>query len=179
MTMGESESGPRIVTRMVDEQACERLIGQHIHPVMARIYAARGIDSNDDLDTSLGSLLPTDTLQRCGEAAELLADAIIDKQPMLIVADYDADGATACALGLSVLRQLGAEITYLVPNRFEHGYGLTPEIVDIAASWSPQLIITVVFFLWPAGQALKQSVMLEDAYRPAVSRSSPARRTGN
>jgi single-stranded-DNA-specific exonuclease len=143
LTMAGSDSGPTIVTRTVDEQARARLIGQHIHPVMATIYAARGIDSNEDLDTSLGSLLPTDTLQRCGEAAELLADAIIDKQRMLIVADYDADGATACALGLSVLRQLGAEITYLVPNRFEHGYGLTPEIVDIAASRSPQLIITV------------------------------------
>ncbi|UCH50260.1 MAG: single-stranded-DNA-specific exonuclease RecJ [Betaproteobacteria bacterium] len=132
-----------MVTREVDEQACARLIGQHVHPVLARIYAARGIDSNDDLDTSLGSLLPTDTLRNCSEAAALLADAIIDKQRVLIVADYDADGATACALGLSVLRQLGAEVAYLVPNRFEHGYGLTPEIVDIAASQSPQLIITV------------------------------------
>ena len=143
MNASGSDTGPVIVTRNVDEQAYARLVDQRIHPVMARIYAARGIGNNDDLDTSLGSLLPTDTLHRCGEAAGLLADAIIARHRILIVADYDADGATACALGLNVLRQLGAQVDYLVPNRFEHGYGLTPEIVDMAATRSPRLIITV------------------------------------
>ncbi len=143
MTRSGPTSAPLIVTRPVDEEARARLIGQQIHPVMARIYAARGISSHGDLDTSLRSLLPTETLLNSRAAAALLADAIVEKQRMLIVADYDADGATACVLGVSVLRQLGGQITYLVPNRFEHGYGLTPEIVDIAAAQSPQLIITV------------------------------------
>lgn len=143
MTPPAANSTPRIVTRAVDEPARLRLIAQHIHPVMAKVYAARGINDDDDLDIGFESLLPIESLQNCREAAALLADAIADKQRILIVADYDADGATACVLGVSVLRQLGAQVTYMVPNRFEHGYGLTPEIVDIAASHSPQWIITV------------------------------------
>ncbi len=137
------DTSPAIVERHVDEEARSKLIGQGVHPLMARLYAARGVVSSDDLDTALGSLLPTHMLQGCHAAGELLADAIVDKRRMLIVADYDADGATACALGVGVLQQLGAEIGYLVPNRFEHGYGLTPEIVELAARQSPQLIITV------------------------------------
>ncbi len=143
MTTLAGGAEPTIVTRSIDEQARARLIRQHLHPVMARIYAARGIDSDDDLDTSLGSLLPTASLQGCSQAASLLAEAIVERQRILIVADYDADGATACALGVGVLRQLGADVRYLVPNRFEHGYGLTPEIVEIAARQEPRLIITV------------------------------------
>lgn len=140
MTAMES---PAIVTRTYDEQAYARLISQRIHPIMARVFAARGIDSGERLDTSLNSLLPVDKLRDCRRAARLLADAIINEERVLIVADYDADGATACALGVCVLRRLGAQVNYLVPNRFEHGYGLTPEIVEIAARQSPQLIITV------------------------------------
>jgi len=134
---------PVIVAREYDETACARLISQQVHPVMARIYAARGISDGDDLDTRLASLLPVDSLRNCEQAAKRLADAIVNKQRLLIVADYDADGATACALGVSVLRHLGGDVGYLVPNRFEHGYGLTPEIVDLAARQMPQLIITV------------------------------------
>ena len=134
---------PDIITREYDQSAYARLIAHQVHPVMARIYAARGICDDDDLDTTLGSLLPADTLKYCGEAATRLADAIIARQRLLIVADYDADGATACALGVSVLRKLGADIDYLVPNRFEHGYGLTSEIVELAAVRRPHLIITV------------------------------------
>ena len=134
---------PAIITRDYDEAAYARLTAQHMHPVMARIYAARGISNDDELDTALASLLPAGTLKNCGQAAVRLADAIIGRQRLLIVADYDADGATACALGVSVLRELGADIAFLVPNRFEHGYGLTPEIVDLAANRKPQLIITV------------------------------------
>ena len=89
------------------------------------------------------ALLPFNDLTSCADAARLLSDAIAKKERLLIVADYDADGATACALGISVLRQLGADIGYLVPNRFEHGYGLTPEIVDLAAAQSARWIITV------------------------------------
>ena len=73
----------------------------------------------------------------------LLADAIAAGRKLLIVADYDADGATACAVGVRALRQFGAQVEYLVPNRFELGYGLTPELVDIAAGRKPDLLITV------------------------------------
>ena len=141
--MSETAATPEIVTRGYDETACARLIAHHVHPVMARIFAARGISNDNDLDTDLGSLLPTDSLRNCSQAAQRLAEAIICGQRLLIVADYDADGATACALGVSVLRAFGAEIGYLVPNRFEHGYGLTPEIVELAARQKPNLIITV------------------------------------
>ena len=134
---------PDIITRAYDQTAYARLIARHVHPVMARIYAARGICDDDDLDTALGSLLPAHTLKYCDEAATRLAEAIIAGQRLLIVADYDVDGATACALGVSMLRELGADIDYLVPNRFEHGYGLTPEIVELAAARKPRLIITV------------------------------------
>jgi single-stranded-DNA-specific exonuclease len=137
-------AAPAVVARDFDQDAFARLVEQRVHPVMARIYAARGIVSDEDLDTALGSLLPADSLLNCDLAAKRLAQSIAGKQRLLIVADYDADGATACALGVSVLRQLGADIDYLVPNRFEHGYGLTPEIVDLAAAHrKPQLIITV------------------------------------
>lgn len=134
---------PEIVTRDFDQAACARLIAQHVHPVMARIFAARGISNDNDLDTNLGSLLPVVTLRCCTQAARRLAEAIVGRQRLLIVADYDADGATACALGVRVLREFGADIDYLVPNRFEHGYGLTPEIVELAARQKPNLIITV------------------------------------
>ncbi len=136
-------NGATVVTRAVDETARAQLISQNMHPVMARIYAARGIGDISALDTSFATLLPFDKLTACTQAARLLADAIARHERLLIVADYDADGATACALGVSLLRQLGADITYLVPNRFEYGYGLTPEIVDLAAQQSPRWIITV------------------------------------
>lgn len=136
-------NGSTVVNRTVDESARVQLITENVHPVMARIFAARGIENKSNLDTSFAALLPFDDLTACAKAARLLADAIAKNERLLIVADYDADGATACALGISVLRQLGADIGYLVPNRFEHGYGLTPEIVELAAAQSPRWIITV------------------------------------
>ena len=126
-----------VVIRAVDESARTRLIAEDIHPLMARIFAARGIENKSGLDTSFAALLPFKDLSGIAEAARLLADAIAGNERLLIVADYDADGATACALGVSVLRQLGADIGYLVPNRFEHGYGLTPEIVELAVVEQP------------------------------------------
>src|SRR6185436_12269872 len=77
------------------------------------------------------------------DAARLLADAIVARKRLLIIADYDADGATACAVGLRALRGLGAEVDYLVPDRFKLGYGLSPEIVELAAQKKPDLLITV------------------------------------
>jgi single-stranded-DNA-specific exonuclease len=140
---GGGVSSSTVIIRTVDESARTQLIAEDVHPLMARIFASRGIDSKSALDTSFVALLPFTNLSGCAEAARLLADAIANNERLLIVADYDADGATACALGVSVLQQLGADIGYLVPNRFEHGYGLTPEIVELAAAQSPRWIITV------------------------------------
>ncbi len=132
-----------IAARNYSEITATALAATGIHPVLARIYAARGIEDAAQLETALGALLPPDLLDNSGRMASLLADAIIQKKRLLIVADYDADGATACAVGVRGLRRFGAVVDYLVPNRFEHGYGLTPEIVRLAAQKKPDIIITV------------------------------------
>ncbi|MCE9633560.1 MAG: single-stranded-DNA-specific exonuclease RecJ [Methylophilales bacterium] len=120
------------------------VLTQHgLHPVLARIYAARGINSYAQLETSLSTLIAPDQLNNASHMANILADAITQQKRLLIVADYDADGATACAVGMRGLRSLGAVVDYLVPNRFDHGYGLTPEIVRLAAKKRPDFIITV------------------------------------
>jgi single-stranded-DNA-specific exonuclease len=136
-------SEPRIEVRPVQEQAFRALVEGGVPAVLARVFAARGIDRPARLDTALGSLLPFESLRNCEGAAMLLADAIEHRQMLLIVADYDADGATSCALATIVLRALGARVEYLVPNRFEYGYGLTPEIVELAAQRRPDWLITV------------------------------------
>ncbi len=140
---GEKLTQPQVVIRNVPSAAFRTLVTAGIHPVLARVLAARGVTHTSQLDTGLASLLPFDSLGNCVAAARLLADAIASRDKIIIVADYDADGATACALGVSVLRSFGADIGYLVPNRFEFGYGLTPEIVALAASRSPDWLITV------------------------------------
>jgi len=133
----------RILTRPVPTRAVTRLLEAGTHPLLARLYAARGIESRDQLDYSLKSLLPPARLKGAHEAAQILADAIEAGARMLIVADYDCDGATACAVGIRALRAFGADVGYLVPNRFEYGYGLTPAIVELAAKMEPDLLITV------------------------------------
>jgi len=133
----------RLVERAYDERDRRALINAGLHPVLARVYAARRIRSASELEDDVKRLLPPATLARCAEAAALLADAIAAGRKLLIVADYDADGATACAVGVRALRAMGAVVDYLVPNRFELGYGLTPELVDIAAARKPDLLITV------------------------------------
>lgn len=132
-----------ILTRPVPAQAEQTLLAAGLHPVEARIYAARGIADPQELEAEFKHLLPVEGLKGAAEAAVRLADAIAAQQRILIVADYDADGATACALGLRGLSLFGARVEFLVPNRFEYGYGLTPEIVDLAAGKQPQLIVTV------------------------------------
>jgi single-stranded-DNA-specific exonuclease len=117
----------RLVERAYDERDRRALINAGLHPVLARVYAARRIRSASELEDDVQRLLPPASLARCEEAAALLADAIAAKRRLLIVADYDADGATACAVGVRALRAMGAQVDYLVPNRFELGYGLTPE----------------------------------------------------
>jgi single-stranded-DNA-specific exonuclease len=136
----------RIVTRACSPVDAEILVRHGLHPVLARLYAARGVCLPDELETGLARLVPPAAFKGCDEAAALLADAIQEKRRMLVVADYDCDGATACAVAVRGLRMFGGRIDYLVPNRFEYGYGLTPEIVALAAqsaSGKPELLITV------------------------------------
>lgn len=134
----------RISTRSYSFRQSELLRQSGMHPVLARLFAARGIVAPDELHTELQSLLPPSTLTNNQKAAVYLADAIAQKKRMVIVADYDCDGATACAVGLRGLRMLGAEVDFIVPNRFEYGYGLTPEIVELTIrEKAPDVIVTV------------------------------------
>jgi single-stranded-DNA-specific exonuclease len=132
----------RIVRRPLAESGTA--LPHDLHPVLRRVYAARAVESPDELDYSLGNLLPLEQLAGLPAAVELLQTALVERWHILVVGDFDADGATSCALCLRALRQLGAaQVDYLVPNRFEYGYGLTPEIVAVAAARHPDLILTV------------------------------------
>ena len=132
-----------ITQRTYATETARQLGDSGIPALLARIYAARGISNPLQLDTGLNQLLPFTQLKNAPQMAKLLADAISAKRRLLIVADYDADGATACAVGLRGLRALGAQVDFIVPNRFEYGYGLTPEIVRLAAQSQPDIIVTV------------------------------------
>ena len=136
-----------IVDRSVPAAARMALEQSGLHPILARVLAARGVRGPEELSTDLAGLLPPALLKGTDEAAILLADAIEAEAAMLVVADYDCDGATACAVAVRGLRMMGATIDYLVPNRFETGYGLTPEIVALALKHprlgAPDLLITV------------------------------------
>jgi single-stranded-DNA-specific exonuclease len=115
-----------------------------LHPVLRRVYAARTVETEADLDYSLDRLIPPAQLGGLADAVALLETAITGNQRIVVVGDFDADGATSCALCLRALRSMGAaNVHYLVPNRFEYGYGLTPEIVAVAAKLQPDLIVTV------------------------------------
>ena len=115
-----------------------------VHPVLARVLAARNVLSVSELDYALAKLHPAQSLSGLDDALALLEHALAEDKRILIVADFDADGATGCAVGVRGLRLLGARhVDYVVPNRFEFGYGLTPEIVAIAEKRAPDLLITV------------------------------------
>ena len=132
----------RIIQREVSGN--EQMLPADYHPVLRRAYAARGVASARELDRSLGALLPMDLLGGLADAVALLASAVQQQQHILIVGDFDCDGATSCALAVLALRSMGcARVDYLVPNRFDYGYGLTPEIVKLAQEQKPDLIITV------------------------------------
>ncbi|MEM4988874.1 single-stranded-DNA-specific exonuclease RecJ [Collimonas sp. H4R21] len=134
----------RITTRPYSFRDSERLRQSGVHPVLARVYTARGLLDAKELESELNALIPPSGLLHIDAAASFLADAIAARKKMVIVADYDCDGATACAVGLRGLRLLGANIDFIVPNRFEYGYGLTPEIVELTArEKSPDIIVTV------------------------------------
>ena len=140
MRTGEQSGarGPRFVRRIVTSD----LPG--LPPVLARVYGARQIESRHELDLDLQLLLPPDGLPDLQPAVERLQLAISQQERILLVGDFDADGATAVALGVSALKAFGAQhVDFVVPNRFAYGYGLSPEIVDLAATTKPDLIVTV------------------------------------
>jgi single-stranded-DNA-specific exonuclease len=132
-----------IVARKVPLAAERTLAQAGVHPLLARVFAARGVSAPADLDSALGALIPPSRLKNAAAAAALLADHIAAGKRLLIVADYDCDGATACAVGLRALAAFGATVDYFVPNRFETGYGLSPQVVDLVAPARPDLIVTV------------------------------------
>ena len=137
----------KIVERAFAEADRHALLGAGLHPVLAKVYAGRRIRSAGELAYAPAQLLAPQLMKGIERAAELLAAALRDGKRVLIVADYDADGATACAVGLRALRgmagEAGANVDYLVPDRFKLGYGLTPELVDLAAQLKPDLLVTV------------------------------------
>lgn len=116
----------------------------NVPDVLKRIYATRGITDESQLDKQLQTLLPFTSLKGINEACSRLETALREQQRILIIGDFDADGATSTAVAITALRTMGAKfVEYLVPNRFEFGYGLTPAIVEVAKKWLPDLIITV------------------------------------
>ena len=139
---------------------------------LKQIYANRGVDRLDDITLPLSQLAPPSALKGAQAAAEMLADAIEFHASVVIVGDFDADGATSCALAVSLLKQMGLEeVTYLVPNRFEFGYGLAPEIVGIAAQYQPDVLVTVDNGIASidgvmAAQMLGMSVIITDHHLP-------------
>lgn len=133
----------RIVERTFAEADRRALMEAGVHPVLARIYAGRRIRSAMELKYDSANLLAPKFLKSIHGAAALLADSIQANRKLLIVADYDADGATACAVGIRALRMFGAQVDFLVPDRFKLGYGLSPELVELAAQRQPDLLITV------------------------------------
>ena len=134
---------PEITPRNIPAQAAQNLRDSGYSPAMAKIFAARGITESKQLDTALSGLLSFDNLKNAAEMARLLADAIAAQKKLMVIADYDADGATACTVAVRGLRTFGAQVDFIVPNRFEYGYGLTPEIVRLAAKNMPDILITV------------------------------------
>ncbi|MBK6612598.1 single-stranded-DNA-specific exonuclease RecJ [Ottowia sp.] len=134
----------KIEVRDVPPRAAWALEQAGVHPLLARLFAARGVASADELDEGLARLLPPAGLKGAQAAAALLADAIAAGQRLCIVADYDCDGATACAVGIRGLRLLGApHVQYLVPDRVIDGYGLTPPIAGRVAARGADVLITV------------------------------------
>lgn len=133
----------QIKQRNVEQGAYETLVHSGVQPVMARLLASRGVSERWQVEAGLARLIPPENLKGNTGMAVLLADAIAAGKRIMIVGDYDADGATATAVAVKGLRSMGALVDFLVPNRFEYGYGLTPEIVALAAQQSPDLILTV------------------------------------
>jgi single-stranded-DNA-specific exonuclease len=145
-----------------------------IHPLLAQLFAARGVHSMNDLDNALAKLLPPASLRGSREAAELLADAIESGKKICVVADYDCDGATACAVALRGLKLLGAQqVSYLVPDRVIDGYGLTPPIAERVKASGADLLVTVDNGIASidgvaSAKALGLQVLVTDHHLPAL-----------
>ncbi|HAT8179358.1 TPA: single-stranded-DNA-specific exonuclease RecJ [Legionella pneumophila] len=147
----------------------------NVPDVLKRIYITRGISDESQLDKQLQTLLPFHSLKGINEACLRLENALRSEQRILIIGDFDADGATSTALAITALRTMGAKfVEYLVPNRFEFGYGLTPAIVEVASKWQPHLIITVdngiaSFEGVDAANKMGIDVLITDHHLPAES----------
>ena len=133
----------RFIERDYSRTAQDALIQEGFAPALARALAARGVVSAAELKADWRSMLAPGSLPGANDAARLLANAIEDKKRIMIIADYDCDGATACAVAIRGLRAMGAQVDYLVPDRFVYGYGLTPAIVDLASTHKPDILLTV------------------------------------
>lgn len=132
--------------RPVPQDVARQLASQGVHPLMARLLAARGVRDASEMGTEWSQLIEPARLTQVDHAAQVLADAIEAGKRLLIIADYDCDGATACAVAVRGLRALGACVDFLVPNRFETGYGLSPEVVELAVlhpAGKPDILVTV------------------------------------
>ncbi|GAB2878986.1 single-stranded-DNA-specific exonuclease RecJ [Uliginosibacterium flavum] len=158
----------QLIQRSAPPAIARRLSEAGLHPLLARLYAARGIASASELKTDLSTLLPPEGLKGIHEAALLLADGIEANARMVIVADYDCDGATACAVGVRALRAMGAsDVHYFVPDRVVHGYGLSPSVVAEVARLEAEILITVDNGIASvdgvaAAQALGMTVLVTD-----------------
>lgn len=133
----------RFVTRDYSPAIAGHLVEEGFPEPLARVLAARGVESAQDLKADWRAMLPPETLMGTEAAAKLLADAIEAGKKIMVIADYDCDGATACVVAIKGLKSMGAAVDYLVPDRFIYGYGLTPAIVDLAAQKGAELILTV------------------------------------
>ena len=133
----------QIKQRTVDSALVNKLVVEGVNPLLARLYVARGVASKSELEISLSCIIPPEQLTNNTQMAKLLVDAITENKNILVIGDYDADGATATAVAVKGLASMGASVDFLVPNRFEYGYGLTPEIVALAATLKPDILITV------------------------------------
>ena len=161
----------QIKLRTFDSNIVSTLIAEGVNPLLANLFAARGVANKHALETSLGQIIPPTLLTNNTAMAKLLADAIAQNKHLLVIGDYDADGATATAVAVKGLRAFGARVDFLVPNRFEYGYGLTPEIVALAAQQKPDVIITVDNGIASvegvaAANALGMQVLITDHHLP-------------
>jgi single-stranded-DNA-specific exonuclease len=172
----------RFIERDAPPRAVWALEQSGVHPLMARLLCGRGVRQVSELDHGLANLIAPDQLLGAAKAAGLLADAIQANTAICVVADYDCDGATACALAIRGLRLLGARserLHYVVPDRAVHGYGLTPAVVDLAAQRHPKILVTVDNGIASVdgvahAKALGMSVLITDHHLPAMVDGVPA-----
>src|SRR5690625_2086970 len=166
---------PKLKPRPFSSETATQLTQQGLHPLLARLFAARGITESKEAQFRWANMHSPARLHQVEHAAELLVDAIEEQQRILIVADYDCDGATACAVGMRALNALGADVDFLVPDRFKTGYGLSPAVVELALqhpNGAPDILLTVDNGIASidgvqAAQAAGMEVIVTDHHLPA------------